>query len=206
MVWSDDVGGIAAKAFAQSGSRGGGKDDWTDPTPADAPKNELELAGDELTGAQIAAVFSIVSGRQMHYRRGPPTLLLRCLTRDGYQHTRYQPVRCTTPSTHANHTALRVLISCENPQANFEMWSGGRYIEEVGYCANVGQCQQKYRGGMHTLEQALRKNGWEGKPSTGFQQRLCSCHTPDMWVWTCCCPFFVVGWVADRAGSSSFGC
>ena len=75
MVWSDDVGGVAAKAFWE-----GEAGEWLN--------YELELAGDELTGTQIAAVFSIVTGRPMHYRRGPPSLLLRCISREGYMHTR----------------------------------------------------------------------------------------------------------------------
>ena len=129
-VWSDDIGALSAKAFQQSEP-----DQATDPWL----ERELEVAGDALTGAQIAAVFSIVTGRHMKYRQGPPAALLRCFSREAYMQT--------------------------------------KYIDKVGFCANVGECR-KLLPSMHTLEAALRANNWEGRPSDDFQQSLlCDCHT-----------------------------
>jgi uncharacterized protein YbjT (DUF2867 family) len=130
MVWSDDIGAMAAKAFKQA-DRSEATDSWLD--------REIELAGDQLTGPQIAAVFSIVTGRHMLYKRGPPNMLLRCFSREAYMQS--------------------------------------RYIDDVGFCANVGECR-KLLPSMHTLEGALRANGFEGKPSRDFQQSVCcDCHT-----------------------------
>ena len=142
MVWSDDIGAMAAKAFQQGGG-------WLG--------RELEVAGDELTGPQIAAVFSIVTRRPMKYKRGPPMPLLRLFSREGYMHS--------------------------------------TFIDEVGCCAHLGECR-KLLPSIHTLEQALRANGWEDRPSAGFGQSLCSCHTPDMWLRTACCPCCTAAWIA----------
>ena len=152
MVWSDDVGGMAAKAFQQG-------DTWLG--------REIEVAGDALTGPQIAAVFSIVTGRPMHYKQGPPAPLLRLVSRDGHMMS--------------------------------------TFIDTVGYCAHVGECR-KLLPSMHTLEQALRATGWEGRASSGFSQGLFSCHTPDMWCRTCCCPCCSMGWVARNTNRSAIGC
>ena len=99
----------------------------------------ISVAGDQLTGPQIAAVFSIVTGRHMLYKRGPPHMLLRCFSREAYMQS--------------------------------------RFIDDVGFCANVGECR-KLLPSMHTLEGALRANDFEGKPSLDFQQSVCcDCHT-----------------------------
>lgn len=130
MVWSDDIGAMSAKAFQQA-DPSAKSDPWLD--------RELELAGDQLTGPQIAAVFSIVTGRHMLYKRGPPNILLRCFSREAYMQS--------------------------------------KFIDEVGFCAHVGECR-KLLPSMHTLEGALRANGFEGKPSRDFQQSVCcDCHT-----------------------------
>lgn len=158
MVWSDDIGALCAKAFQQADP-----DDRTDPWL----ERELEVAGDQLTGPQIAAVFSIVTGRHMMYKRGPPTTLLRCFSREAYMQT--------------------------------------KFIDHVGFSANVGECR-KLLPSMHTLEGALRANGFEGKPSQDFQQSVCcDCHTPDMFLCSMVFPCCVTGWVARGIGKSCVG-
>jgi Cys-rich protein (TIGR01571 family) len=75
MVWSMDVGAMVAKAFDQ-------EEEWIGA--------EVELAGDALTGPEIAAVFSAVTMRPMEYHQGPPPLLLRCcFSNAGWMQTHY---------------------------------------------------------------------------------------------------------------------
>eukprot|EP01051_Picozoa_sp_SAG22_P004827 SAG22_NODE_270_length_13234_cov_13.248573_3_plen_193_part_00 len=59
---------------------------------------------------------------------------------------------------------------------------------------------------LHTLEQTLRENGWEDRPSYDWAQPALSCHTCDMWVYTMCCPCCVAGYVAHDARQSGFLC
>eukprot|EP01051_Picozoa_sp_SAG22_P004826 SAG22_NODE_270_length_13234_cov_13.248573_2_plen_138_part_00 len=74
MVWSEDLGALVAKAFLQGDQYLG---------------LEIDLAGDALTGPEIAAVFSMVTGRPMAYKRGPNPVLLALGSREGSMQTRY---------------------------------------------------------------------------------------------------------------------
>ena len=56
MVAVDDIGGVVATAFERSGK-------WQDRT--------YDLAGDELSMAELAQVFSRIAGREVQYRQFP---------------------------------------------------------------------------------------------------------------------------------------
>jgi uncharacterized protein YbjT (DUF2867 family) len=110
----EDIGTFAALAFANPGEFLG---------------RTIELAGDELTEAQTAEVFSKVIGR---------------------------PVTLTAPAGGG-------WASPEESAAMFNFFNG------EGYDADIASLR-KIHPGLLTLEQYLRKNGWENQQSIPIPQ------------------------------------
>jgi uncharacterized protein YbjT (DUF2867 family) len=111
----EDIGAFAAIAFAD---------------PKTYLGKTLELAGDELTEAQIAEVFTRVIGR---------------------------PVKLVPPSMPEGQAPNEELI------AMFNFFNGEAYNADI-------PALRKFHRGLLTLEQYLRKNGWENAPPVPLPQ------------------------------------
>jgi uncharacterized protein YbjT (DUF2867 family) len=106
LIATDDIGVFAEMAFAQ---------------PDQFLGKTIELAGDELTEEQIAAVFTKVIGR---------------------------PVKLVT----GQNSSMTMTEDEQKAMSNF--YNG------VGYDADIAALRKMYPG-LQTLEQFLRRNGWE---------------------------------------------
>jgi uncharacterized protein YbjT (DUF2867 family) len=106
IIATDDIGAFAELALAK---------------PEEFIGKTIELAGDELTEPQIAAVFSQVIGR---------------------------PVQVAAPQMPAGAVPTEEQIAMAN------------FFNGVGYDADIPALRRIYPG-LQTLEQYLRRNGWE---------------------------------------------
>lgn len=220
LVWSDDVGAVAARAFDEG--------DVTHPhaRPATRPPSaaglrarapdgrlnwfglKLELVGDELTGPQIAKAFD--TARRDPHGRGAPTRGWRKIR---YVHDlpplgrRISECECVPASCAcigepcAWGCCLQLQEYCggwDDPHLSFAQ---KRFVESGGGGAVGGeQLRAVLPTELHTLHAALTMSGWGERPNPEWTSSVLFSWLAAPWwsIPTLLCPCCVAGWTAKR--------